>query len=116
MLQPRIVLIGAVKRTHGNQMHNVPTNLSLGINLFDAAIDEPIHFLLTVEPEIVPGDDLRVFNQQAPEGNKAAVLLTRLAGRLICPPVERHESFASSFDVDALLSSLCEAIPAETAD
>jgi hypothetical protein len=103
--EARVILICAVERTHGNQMHDVPTDLSFGINVFDGAIDKPVDLFLAVKPEIVPGNDLGIFKQHPPESNEAAVLLARLARRLVCPTIERDESFAGSFDIDALLFS-----------
>ena len=48
--QPGIVLLSTEEGTHGDQVHNVPPRLGLGIRFFRSSIEQSVHFFLAVEP------------------------------------------------------------------
>src|ERR1035437_1006763 len=97
-------------------MHDVPAHLSSGINLFHGSIDQPIHFLLAVKPEIFPGKNLRILEEQTPQSYKAAIAGKRLCGDLNDPAVQLNISSSGAFNVDSQLMPLPEAVLAKATD
>lgn len=108
--QLSIILFRAVKGVERIEMHDVEPSFHIVVNALNRAVDLAVNFVLAISPELFPGQDLRVFQQKPPEGNKIAVARPGLRPCRSYPLIKLRQSLAGTLDIDALLLSFSCAV------
>ena len=62
-----IVLLGAIKGAEGIVVPNVPAHPDARVNGLDGAENLAVDLVLAVGPELFPGKNFRIIQQEAPE-------------------------------------------------
>src|SRR3989442_12401524 len=94
----------------------MPAEHNLVIDPLPRSIDFPIDLLLAISPELLPGEDLRIVQQQPPERDEIAIARTLILPRSKHKLIQLDEALPSSLDCDSAFFSLLPAMLAKAGD
>src|SRR5262249_51765389 len=116
LAERRVVLLGAIERRERVGVPQVPADALVRRNLVRAAVQIAVRVAQPFVPEPLPGQHLRIVDEDAPEGDERAVERALAAALGGDPVLERAIALARAFRVDAVLLRSLEAVRAEAAD
>src|SRR6266404_569320 len=94
----------------------MPAHLNLVIDPLHCSIDFAIDLLLAISPELLPGEYLRIVQQQPPERDEIAIARTLILRRRKHKLIQLDEALPCSLYCDSALSSLLPAMLTKASD
>src|ERR1017187_4170944 len=112
----RVVFFRAVKRTERQVLPQVPANDQRWFDRFDLVVDIVFHFMTAGDPQIVPRQQLGIFEQQPPERDEVSVPGTLVGPAIADVRLQFTKPAPRTVGVDPQTFGLCHAELAEAGD
>src|SRR5919199_6849522 len=111
-----VILIGTVERTEGNVVVDVPPHLDAGLTRLGDSINVAVHLSLALRPECLPGEQLRILQQEPPETHERTIgRAVPLCNRVV-PFYRPTVACLRPAHIDATLAGHGSAVGAEAGD